>query len=181
MRQLWLLRHAEAEALRAPLTDFERALTARGRAQALAAAERLLQLGLCPDLLLASPAARARETATIVARRLQCLQAIDYQPPLYQASAAALLAALQRCEAGVHAVLLVGHNPGLSDLVQQLAQPLAGHREVAAGVTPPGGTAASDDLSSFTLVTGALCRIALDIESWAELGSTAVTAVALPT
>jgi phosphohistidine phosphatase len=177
---LLLLRHAEAEALRPPLTDFERALTAQGRGQALAAAERLLQLRLRPDLLLCSPAARACATAEIVAQRLQCPQAVRYQPPLYQAGAAALLTALQHCEPGAHTLLVVAHNPGLSELVQQLAEPLAGRRADTAGSAPSGSSAAGDDLSSFTLATGALCRVTLDIESWAELGRAAVTDVALP-
>ena len=137
MKQLWLLRHAEAEPASAGLTDFERPLTAAGRAQAAAAAAQLRQLDVRPDLMLASPALRASETALIVAQRLQCPAVVRYQPSLYQASAAQLLAALQGCEAGVSTLLLVAHNPGLSQLAQRLGGPSA------------------------KLGTGALCRIEL--------------------
>jgi phosphohistidine phosphatase SixA len=161
-----LLRHAEAETPHSAQGDFERPLTAHGRAQACAAAERLQQLGLVPDLLLSSPAERARLTAQIVARQLQCPQPIDYDAALYQASAPALLATLQSCAAPVQTLLLISHNPGLSELAQRLAGSVQ-----AAEVEVIGGTeiARVGHDPSFMLGTAQLCRIELDIGPWSEL------------
>jgi phosphohistidine phosphatase len=156
-----LLRHAEAEALRPGQSDFERTLTAHGRTQARAAAGRLRQLGLYPDALLSSPAERARRTAVIVARQLRCLQAIDYRPDLYQAGAPALLAALQHCGAHAQTLVLVAHNPGLSELAHRLTS-----RTASAGRTGVTGTELDP---SFTLATGQLCSLELDIEHWGRL------------
>ncbi len=161
MRRLVLLRHAEAEALRPGQSDFERALTAHGRAQARAAAGRLRQLELFPDALLSSPAERARRTAVIVARQLRCLQPIDYRPDFYQADAPALLAALQHCGAHPQTLLLVAHNPGLSELAHRLAR-----RSATAGRT---GVAGAEVDPSFVLATAQLCSIELDIEHWSQL------------
>ena len=60
MKQLILLRHAEAQSQRPGLADFDRALTDHGRTQALDAADCLHRLAVRIDALLASPALRAR-------------------------------------------------------------------------------------------------------------------------
>ncbi len=166
MRHLVLLRHAEAEAAHPAQGDFERALTAQGRAQARAAGERLRQLSVFPDLLLSSPAERARLCAQIVARVLGYLQPIDYQPALYQAAAPALLATLQRCAAPAQTLLLVAHNPGLSELAHRLA---AAVQLVQAQVVGVRGTAGLGKDSSFMLGTAELCRLEFDIGQWSEL------------
>jgi phosphohistidine phosphatase len=173
-RRLLLLRHAEAAAAQAgspgsPAAagspDFDRPLTPRGRSQAQRAARLLLRAGLQPDLIMASPAVRARDTATIVAARLGYSREVDQQPALYQAGAAALLAALQRCEAGAQTILLVAHNPGLSELAQELAGAHA-----ARGDGPD---------QRITLATGALCLLELDTRPWSDLQPDAVIAVEL--
>jgi phosphohistidine phosphatase len=176
-RQLLLLRHAEAAAVppgspAAPGSrDFDRPLTPRGHSQAQRAARLLQQAGLQPDLIMASPAVRARDTAAIVAAQLGYPREVDQQPALYQAGAPALLSALQRCEAGAQTVLLVAHNPGLSEL----AQGLAGAQRLA------GAHAARRDGPDqrLTLATGALCRLELDTRPWSALQPDAVTAMQL--
>jgi phosphohistidine phosphatase len=112
--ELVLLRHADAE--RHAATDFERNLTAKGREHAQVVAERLDAAGLKPDRLLSSKAPRAWQTAEAVSAKT----GVPVQEaPLYDAGLEALKALLATLE--VRRVLLVGHNPGLSDLATYLA------------------------------------------------------------
>ena len=121
MRTLILLRHAAAESRQVDGRDFDRALTAVGRAEAAAAARRLAALALRPPVLLTSPALRARATGDIIARRLGIAGAqVREDPVLYLATVPALRAAIARTAATVDCLLLIGHNPGLSELVTAL-------------------------------------------------------------
>ncbi|HTW73800.1 MAG TPA: histidine phosphatase family protein [Steroidobacteraceae bacterium] len=159
MRELLLLRHAEAQPARPDLPDFDRRLTARGRAQARQAARRLAAAAARPGVLLASPAARTRETAEIVAAGIGYAGGIRQPPALYLASAPVLLSALRGCEDEVPTLLLVGHNPGLCALARELAQALLG--------------------GTLELGLGALCRLTVDVPAWRELTAQAVSAVSL--
>jgi phosphohistidine phosphatase len=146
VKRLLLLRHGEAEPAGAAASDFERPLTARGRAQALQAAHRLRQIHCVPDTILASPALRTRETAMILAAHLEQLQAVRYETAAYPGDPEALLQLIDAVAGQIGTLLLVGHNPGLSALARRFAL-CASPRP--AGAEPP------------ELSTGALCRIEL--------------------
>jgi phosphohistidine phosphatase len=123
-RRLWLLRHGSAEpnGLRG---DEDRALSAEGMQQARRIGAQLAAVADAPTLILCSPARRARETAALVIERAgQALRgaALHVEPPLYLASAGALLSRLAELDPETPTVLIVGHNPGLSDLSSQLVR-----------------------------------------------------------
>jgi phosphohistidine phosphatase len=128
MKRLVLLRHAQAEAARAGLPDTERCLSPHGRLQAQGAAQRLASAGLQIEALLVSPAVRTRETAAIVAAELDIHHAPAFEPALYLGSPEALLATVKCCSEELSTVLMVGHNPGLSQLAQ-LFQSIEAHTE----------------------------------------------------
>jgi phosphohistidine phosphatase len=121
MHELLLLRHAEAEPAALDGNDFQRPLTAGGRDAALTAAARLAALTWRPQRLLYSPAVRTAATATLLAHVLrldtQVLQAV---PELYLATPQALRAALRTWRGNAARVMIVGHNPGLSEWGGQL-------------------------------------------------------------
>jgi len=119
MKQLLLLRHAHAEDAGEGQADIDRPLSPRGRAEALDAAHCIAAAGLRCDQLLVSPAVRTRETATIVAAELDLARKLQFEDALYPGEPDALLAAVRRCPAGSDTVLLVGHNPGLSEFAQR--------------------------------------------------------------
>lgn len=158
MKRLVLLRHGEAQPAGAAASDFERPLTLHGRAQALQAAHRLRGAGCVPDAILASPALRTRETATIVATDLERLQALRYELNAYPGSPEALLQLLGALPDEIEVALLVGHNPGLSTLSRRLAA-LALAPAARSGHEPP------------ELSTGSLCRIDLAEAAWASIES----------
>jgi phosphohistidine phosphatase len=120
-RQLWLLRHAEAEPHGAR-ADSERRLTARGESQARTAGAALGRLGADFDAVLVSPKTRARQTAELAAEQWSesLRERIAVHPPLAEGfDAGQALAALKGLAADAH-LLLVGHEPDLSGVVGAL-------------------------------------------------------------
>lgn len=119
--RLTLLRHAHAEPKQPQQTDIERALDRRGLGEAAEMARRLAIRELVPDCILVSPAVRTRQTAAAFERRFALTAtAIVEQPTLYLAEAMALLEHARNAPDSARHVLLVAHNPGISDLAHAL-------------------------------------------------------------
>jgi phosphohistidine phosphatase len=131
-RQLIVLRHGKSDWAREGASDFDRPLAQRGRRAAKRMGKWLRAEGLVPDHVASSPAVRARQTASRVCRSAGLKEpAIRYYPEIYLADVAELLAVLAACPGEARRVMVVGHNPGLEELVAYLA---------AGDVTvPPGG------------------------------------------
>jgi phosphohistidine phosphatase len=125
MKRLLLLRHAHAEAAHAGTEDIDRHLSPRGRSEALDAADCIARAGLRCDALLVSPALRTRETATLIAAELDLPLRPTIEAELYPGEPAALLRTLSRCRANYETVMIVGHNPGISELAQRFNQQAA--------------------------------------------------------
>lgn len=121
MRRLMLLRHAKS-AWPEGMADDERPLAPRGREAAPRMGLYLAQSSLLPDLVLVSPARRARETWEIVAPLLPPAETRE-EPRIYEAPAASLLAVVREAPDSASTLLLVGHNPGF----ETLARALTGH------------------------------------------------------
>ncbi|KXX66013.1 SixA phosphatase family protein [Marichromatium gracile] len=121
-RELLILRHAKSDWDAGAVTDFARPLAKRGRRDAPRIGAWLYREGLVPDQVLSSPAERARQTAIMVCKRLDFdKRRIHWEPGLYEADLPALLEILAQCPQAAATVLLVGHNPGLEQLLQYLA------------------------------------------------------------
>jgi len=120
VRTLYVLRHAKSTWDRSELADHERPLAPRGRRAAHALAGRIERLGIAPTLVLCSTAVRARETLDALAPTLGAGVEVYLDDGLYAAGVEELLIRLRRVPDSVTAVLLVGHNPGLQDLVLEL-------------------------------------------------------------
>jgi phosphohistidine phosphatase len=121
-RELLILRHAKSDwHARAP-NDFERPLAKRGKKDAPRVGEWLYREGLIPDAVVSSPAERAKQTALKVCRSMDFKKRrILWEDALYEAGVSELLAVLARCPGDASTVLLVGHNPGLEELLTFLA------------------------------------------------------------
>lgn len=134
MYELLLLRHAEAEPAALDGGDFERPLTSAGRDAALAAAARLAALPWRPQRLLCSPAARASATAMVIAQALGLdAHALHEVPELYLATPPVLRGVAQARRGTVDRLMIVGHNPGLSEWGAQLDASFAGRSLPTAG------------------------------------------------
>jgi phosphohistidine phosphatase len=135
MKRLTLMRHADARWKDSDVSDLERPLNRRGTSDAEAMARRLAERGLVPDLILASPARRTQQTAEILARTFaENAPRVVREEALYLASAAEILKMAQATGPRIDHLLLVAHNPGISELVQLLLPQAAPGELPAAGV-----------------------------------------------
>ena len=120
-RQLTLLRHAKSSWGDAKLKDRSRPLSERGERDAPMMGQRMLARGARPTLIITSPAVRARQTAQIVAREIGYPQEfLQREEDLYLASPDEIVAVLARQDSSFKDVVVCGHNPGLTDLANQL-------------------------------------------------------------
>jgi phosphohistidine phosphatase len=115
-RTLYVLRHAKSDWSTDARTDFDRPLAPRGERALGRLADHLRAERVAPEVVLCSPARRARQTVEGVLPDTS----VTFDEDLYGATVFELLGVLHRVDAGVASVLLVGHNPGLHDLVEVL-------------------------------------------------------------
>ncbi len=121
LKQLTLVRHAKSNWENPDLNDFDRPLNKRGQQDAPLMGRRLKERNLTPDLLLASPAYRARLTAEVLAKQLNLDNTqLAYNEHIYQGTVSRLIALLRTIADDQQNVLLVGHNPGITDLANYL-------------------------------------------------------------
>lgn len=118
MRTLILLRHAKAVQAHEAPSDKARGLTGRGRRDAAAAGAALEDAGLRPTLALVSTAERTRQTAELALANTAA--EARFEDALYHAAPESLWDAF--CDADAESVIIVGHNPGVAELVAMLVQ-----------------------------------------------------------
>jgi phosphohistidine phosphatase len=145
MKTLLVLRHAKSSWNDPALDDHERPLNKRGRRDAPRMGGLVREYGLVPDVIISSDAVRARLTAEAVAEAARYTGEILLDPHLYLASPADILSLLTTVRANAGIVMIVGHNPGLEKLVEQLT----GERQ--------------------DVPTAALAQIGLPIDQWRDL------------
>ena len=119
-RRLVVLRHAKS-AWPAGVDDHERPLGPRGRRDAPAAGRALADADCLPDLVLCSTAVRTRQTWELASAQWGALPPVRLEPRLYAAEVPDLLEVVHAVPAQVGTLLVIGHNPGLADLVLALA------------------------------------------------------------
>lgn len=120
MKTLVLLRHAKAENGSAVSSDFDRALNDRGRKEAQVVGRVIRKHGLRLDLVLSSTAKRARETTELVIESAALTVDVRYEQRFYELDAHRLLEIASQIEDERSTVLLVGHNPGMEELLRSL-------------------------------------------------------------
>jgi phosphohistidine phosphatase len=113
-RHVVLIRHAKAE--QQARSDLVRRLTPRGRRDARAVGRWLAAHSVAFDLVLVSPAARARETWDAAAVEIATDVPVDEEPRIYDNTVADVLAVLAEVDDVVRTVALVGHNPSFEAL-----------------------------------------------------------------
>lgn len=149
MKTLLLLRHAKSSWDDPALRDFDRPLNKRGLKAASLIGRFMLKRKIRPGLVISSPAKRARKTAALVIESAQLETKPRLDEHIYEASGLQLLEVVSRIEDAVDDVMLVGHNPGLEELLLALTGEVR------------------------RMPTAALARVALDIERWRAAQETA--------
>jgi phosphohistidine phosphatase len=121
VKVLYVLRHAKSSRKDERLADHERPLAGRGRKAAARMAEHVHAEGISPELVLCSSAVRTRQTLERVLPALGGHPAVRVEDELYGAGERALLERVRRLPGSVGSAMLIGHNPGLEDLVLSVA------------------------------------------------------------
>ena len=145
MKTLYILRHAKSSWDDHSLSDFERPLNSRGLKAALFMGSLMKERGFIPDVIVASPAMRAKQTAELVRDAAQFQPTIQFDSRIYEASVGTLVSVLSEIDNSLNSALIVGHNPGAEGLVYYLTSE----------ITP--------------MPTAALAAIELNIRTWNEI------------
>lgn len=154
MTLLTTLRHAKSSWDDHRLDDFDRPLNDRGRKAARKIGRELKRRKVRFDHVIASPAARARETVEELAKGYGKLPDVSFDSQIYEAGAERLLQLIRHIPETAHAPLLVGHNPGMQQIVLALTREDGnGLRERVAEKYPTAG----------------LAIIELDVPRWGEV------------
>lgn len=150
------MRHAAAAGKGASGSDRGRPLTPDGRRAAELVGRRLKTGGTSPDHVLCSPALRARETLDGLAIALDALPPAVFDDALYLADSHCALQHLRGVPAETKCLLLIGHNPGLEELVRGLAG--AASTAVEAGL-PAAGLAIFQVSGAWSALSPASARL----------------------
>jgi len=120
VKNLYLLRHAKSSWDDPRLDDFARPLAPRGIKACKLMKAHIKEVGITPDLILCSPATRARETYTRIAEAFDKNTKVKFEPELYESGSQTLLKRLRRIDPEVSSVMIIGHNTGLEHLALAL-------------------------------------------------------------
>ena len=166
MKRLTLLRHAKSSWGDPHLEDFDRPLNDRGWKAARRMGRELAHRAIAFDLIIASPAARVRETIDGLTERLKLNVDIRFEPRMYGATPQTLLGIVRDLPENAHAPLMVGHNPGLQEFLLELTADNGKLRDRVAGKFP----------------TAALAQVNLPADQWTtvELGTGEIADLILP-
>lgn len=145
MKTLLLLRHAKSSWENHSRADFDRPLNDRGRRDAPRMGELLNSLDLVPDRIITSAARRAATTAERVAESSRFDGDIIRTDELYLADPETYINLARQTDDSIATLMMVGHNPGIEELVEML-----GGRDEG-------------------MPTAALACIRLSIDSWREI------------
>ena len=120
-RELYILRHAKSDWLSGAESDFDRPLAKRGKKDAPAMGKWMNRHKVKIDYLISSPAERTRQTVHAIIKEINISKKdVHFDERVYLASVETLLQVLGECPGDAQKVMLVGHNPGLEDLLKHL-------------------------------------------------------------
>jgi phosphohistidine phosphatase len=121
MKTLTLVRHAKSSWKDTSLADRERPLNKRGKRDAPEMGRRIAAAGIRPSLIVSSPAVRAWTTAKVIADEIGYpREFLQRDNALYLASVNGILDVIASQDVGFNNLMLVGHNPGFTDLANYL-------------------------------------------------------------
>ena len=147
---LYLVRHAKSSWKDTSLSDLDRPLNKRGQRNSPDMGRRMRAQGHKPDLIISSPANRAFSTACNIALELDIDESeIVTATDLYFSGGDGMLGVLESVDDRYRKVMMTGHNPTMTHLVNRLA-----------------------NTNIYNMPTCAIAIIGFDMESWADLYST---------
>ncbi len=121
MKTLYIMRHAKSSWDDESLSDFDRPLNKRGQHAAPLMGKFLNTKSVMPNLIMSSPANRAKMTAQIVADTIGYnSKNIKYEDKIYEANVFDLQGMVLGINKEIDTVMIIGHNPSLTSLINWL-------------------------------------------------------------
>lgn len=155
MKILGIFRHAKSDWNDARLRDFDRPLNKRGRKGAAIMGKHIVEHAVGWKRVLASPAVRVTQTIDIAGEAAGETPPVDWDRRIYLASSATLMDVLREQEGDPASIMMVGHNPGLEDLIFDLV--------------PDDGSSPLRDIVEEKLPTAAYAVLELNIDKWSDI------------
>ncbi|MCT2399460.1 SixA phosphatase family protein [Novosphingobium mangrovi (ex Huang et al. 2023)] len=155
MKTLGIFRHAKSDWNDARLRDFDRPLNARGRKGAAVMGKHIREHAVGWKRVLASPAVRVTQTLELACEAARETPPITWDRRIYLANSATLMEVLRDQDGDPPSIILVGHNPGLEDLIFDLV--------------PDDGSSPLRDIVEEKFPTAAYAVLELDIDDWANI------------
>ena len=147
MKKLYILRHAKSDWSDPSLDDFDRGLKKRGKNDIKLISLWLKTQDIKPDIIISSPAKRAKKTLKVLKTILNIKKEIvKFDPNIYEANVKYLVDMLSKLDDRENEVLLIGHNPSLNELTEFLS-----------------------DTIITNIPTSGIVAIEFDIKSWSEI------------
>lgn len=136
MKTLTLVRHAKSSWKDTRLSDRERPLNKRGKRDAPVMGKRMIEHGIRPSLIISSPARRAWSTAKIIAAQISYpIEFLQREDGLYLASLDEILDIILAQDNRFNNLMVVGHNPGMTDFANFLSPGLTNNLPTAGVVS----------------------------------------------
>jgi phosphohistidine phosphatase len=149
VKNLFLIRHAKSDWSVGGQKDFDRELNGRGLNDAPKMGRKLYDIGVKPDLIISSPAQRAKLTAQLIAEQLKYdTDKIAFDPEIYEASVRSLLNVINAIDDRYNNVIIFGHNPTFTYIAESLTKKEIGNIPTCGAV-----------------------QIEFNIKSWAEVSA----------
>ncbi len=156
MKTLTLLRHAKSGWDDPVTRDFDRPLNEKGKKAAWTMGRKAQELGVTAERLIASPAARVIQTLDAFFDGFGRVIEPVWDKRIYLASSSTLLDVIRETDATVEHLMLVGHNPGLEDLILDLV--------------PDDGSSPLRDIVEAKYPTACLTQLSFESADWRSLG-----------
>lgn len=155
MKTLALFRHAKSDWSDARARDFDRPLNERGQRGARAMGEYIRSTARRFDRMIASPAVRAAETVEEASKAWGCTFKVEWDRRIYLASSATLIDLVKEISGDPASILMVGHNPGLEDLIFDLV--------------PDDGSSPLRDVVEQKFPTATFAVMELAVDRWSDV------------
>lgn len=155
MKTLGIWRHAKSDWNDRSARDFDRPLNHRGLKGAAIMGRHIAAQPLYWDRIIASPAVRVAQTIEVGSQAAEINPQVRWDRRIYLASSATLMDLLREQEGDPARILMVGHNPGLEDLIFDLV--------------PDDGGNPLRDIVEEKFPTAAFALLEMDIDRWSEL------------
>tara|TARA_B100001029_G_C14985333_1_gene408611 strand:+ start:427 stop:924 length:498 start_codon:yes stop_codon:yes gene_type:complete len=145
MKQLIIIRHCKSSWLDSSLSDYERPLNKRGRNDGYKMSNELSKKIKHVDLLISSSSIRTKLTSNIFIDKIN-INEIQYRDDFYHSSSENIISILEKINNSFKSVIIIGHNPGFTDLVNKLT-----------------------NINLFNLPTTGIVIVDLNIKNWDQI------------